>query len=102
MNDTVECPCCQHENDATDVLTNELSSDNTTDWECSNCEKEFEIHVEFDPCYSAEKIIYEDCQSCGDSTRDIAEKGRIFPWPENIKETKLCRPCFGKLYFENQ
>lgn len=101
MNDTVECPYCEHENDATDALS-ELSSDNTTDWECSKCGEEFEVHVEFDPVFSSEKIVYEDCEKCGKPTRDIHDKGRVFPWPKNIKETKLCGPCFGKLHFENQ
>lgn len=103
MNDTVECPYCQYENDMTDALES-LSSDNITDWECQNdeCGEEFEVHVEFEPIFSSEKIVYEDCEKCGDATRDIAEKGRIYPWPKNTKENKLCRPCFGKLYFENQ
>jgi len=99
MNDTVECPYCEHENDMTDALS-ELSSDNTTDWECSKCGEEFEVHVEFEPSFSAGKIVYEDCEKCGDKTRDIKEKGRVFPWPGLIREKKICRTCFGKAHSE--
>ena len=99
MNDTVECPYCQYENDMTDALEG-LSSDNTTDWECQNdeCGEEFEVHVEFEPSFSAGKIVYEDCEKCGESTRDndIKKKGRVFPWPDHLTEETVCRFCFHK------
>lgn len=92
--DSVDCPYCEHENELTDVLDGGLSVDNTTDWECAKCEKEFEIHVEFEPTYNASKIIYTDCESCGENVRDVHVKGKRFPYPQNIKETKLCHKCY--------
>lgn len=100
MFNTVECPYCEYENDMSDALSDGLSSDNTFDWECENCEKEFEVFVDFDPVYYPSKIVYEKCQKCGTETRDICEKGRITPYPNHYKETKLCRPCFRKGYIE--
>lgn len=96
MNDTVECPYCEYENDMTDALSDGLSSDNTFDWECSNCEEEFEVYVEFEPSYYPSKIEYVVCEKCGTETRDILEKGKVFPYPEHLKESKVCRSCFHK------
>jgi hypothetical protein len=96
MYDTVECPYCGYENDMTDALCDGLSSDNNIDWECQQCEQEFEVHVEFDPTYSASKIVYEDCDDCGKSTRDIYHSKRIFPFPEKFEGKKLCQECFYK------
>ncbi len=95
MWNTVECPYCEYKNDMSDALT-DLPSDNMFDHECANCEQEFEVEVEFDPQYSANKIIYEKCQICSDETRDICQKGKIFPYPEHVKEAKLCWSCFSK------
>ncbi|MMZ66439.1 hypothetical protein D1872_289380 [compost metagenome] len=96
MHDTVDCPYCGHENDMSDALTDGLSSDNTFDHECSNCEKEFEVYVEFDPSFSASKIEYTNCDNCGDKTRDIREKGRIFPFPKALEGKRVCKSCFYK------
>ncbi|MEK4025819.1 hypothetical protein [Sporosarcina sp. FSL W7-1283] len=93
---TVECPYCEHENDMSDGLT-DLPSDNRFDTECEICEKEFEVEVEFSPDYSGSKIEYKDCDLCGESVRDINEKGRMFPFPENTNATKLCKSCRRKL-----
>lgn len=56
--DTVECPYCEHDNDMTDGLT-DLPDSLTFDTECEECEKEFEVEVEFYPDYSGNKIEYE-------------------------------------------
>jgi len=96
MWNTVECPYCEKENDMSDALSDGLSSDNKFDTECSFCEEEFEVEVEFDPQYSASKIVYEDCDICGQSTRDPAKRGKIFPYPESIKEDIVCTTCFFK------
>jgi len=95
MNDTVECPYCQHENDMSEG-TVDLPSDNKFDHECENCEQEFEVEVEFYPSYSSGKIEYVPCEKCGDETRDSLKRGRVFPYPKNIKENVVCRPCFYK------
>ncbi|WP_059049049.1 hypothetical protein [Paenibacillus senegalimassiliensis] len=99
MNDTVECPYCGHENDMSDGLT-DLSSDNKFDHECSCCEREFEVEVEFDPIYSASEIVYVSCEKCGVETRDPAKKGSIFPWPQFIDQNTLCRSCFLRAHQE--
>lgn len=100
MSDTVDCPYCDHENDMSDALADGLSDDNKLDWECSNCEREFEVYVEFDPSFSASKIEYIDCENCGSNTRDVLEKGRIFPFPKALEGKRICRHCFHKALSE--
>lgn len=95
MFETVECPYCEHENDMSDGLT-DLPSSNTFDHECEKCEREFEVSVEFYPSYSGTEIEYIKCEKCGEEKRDIVYKGKIFPYPESLKETTVCRPCFHK------
>lgn len=95
MFDTVECPYCEYENDMSEGLT-DLPSSNKFDHECENCEKEFEVEVEFEPSYSGLKIIYEKCERCGKKTRDFAKRGKIYPYPESLKENVVCKPCFFK------
>ena len=95
MFDTVECPYCGHENDMSDG-TVDLPSDNRFDHECSGCEREFEVYVEFSPSYSSSEIVYEHCKKCGREERDLKQKGRVFPFPESLKETKVCSTCFYK------
>lgn len=93
MSNTVECPYCEHENDVTDALQ-DLNSDNLTDWECCNCEVEFELQAEFEPSWGASKIDYVECERCGDVTRDIKRKGSIFSYPKTYNEKALCEPCW--------
>ncbi|MNO29199.1 hypothetical protein D3C76_191070 [compost metagenome] len=100
MSDTVDCPFCEHENDMSDALCDGLSNDNTFDHECENCGEEFEVYVEFDPTYSASKIVYVNCEKCGTETRDPAKKGNIYPWPQFIDHNILCRSCFRKAHQE--
>lgn len=95
MFDTVECPYCEHENDMSDGLT-DLPNDNKFDHECENCEREFEVEVEFDPVYSGFEIEYVDCEKCGQETRDPVKKGKTFPWPKSINAKVICRDCFYK------
>ena len=89
----VECPYCEHENNITDALQ-DLNSDNMTDWECSNCEEEFELQAEFDPTWSASKIEYVECGNCGDVSRNFKRQGLVFPYPENSKANVLCESCW--------
>lgn len=93
MNDTVGCPYCEYENDMSDGLI-DLPSDNKFDHECSNCEEEFEVFVEFDPCYSSSKIEYVACEKCNRKTREPNVKGRIFPFPKSVIENVLCEECW--------
>lgn len=95
MFETAECPYCGHENDMTGSFER-LGDDNIFDWKCSNCEKEFRVEVE--PVFTASKIEYIDCEKCGTNTRDICEKGSIFPYPKHISENKICKSCFRKAY----
>jgi hypothetical protein len=83
-----------------DALCDGLSSDNKLDWECQECEEEFEVTVEFEPSYSAEKIIYDNCDVCSVKTRDIHEEGRVFPFPKALTGKKLCYRCWSKFYFK--
>ena len=98
---TIECPYCGYENDTSDWLVN-LPDDNCFDQECENCEKEFEVEVEFEPIYSASKIEYTNCERCNKLVRDsdTYNRGRIFPYPKNIKEDLLCEKCYRGLMYE--
>lgn len=93
--DTVECPYCRHENDMSDGCV-DLPEDNKFDHECENCGEEFEVEVEFEPIYSANKIVYEVCECCGSKTRDYYTKGRVHPFPKCISESLLCPVCWRK------
>lgn len=95
MGDTVECPYCGHENDMSDGVT-DLPSDNKFDQECSNCFEEFEVFVEFHPSYGNAKIVYTACEKCENEERDVRRIGKVFPFPEGIKEKVLCNRCYLK------
>lgn len=88
----VDCPCCGHENDVTDALQ-DLDRDNMTDWECSECGEEFELQAEFEPSWSASKIEYHECENCGDVSRYVKHKGKVFPYPKTEAKV-LCEPCW--------
>lgn len=92
MKDTVECPYCHQENDMSDGLT-DLPADNRFDHECDECEREFEVEVEFEPYYSASKITSAKCDVCGEQTRDAHKAGGTFPWP-NPRWNILCSACY--------
>jgi len=92
--DTVECPYCGHENDMSDGCV-DLPEDNKFDHECEKCGEEFEVEVELEPTYSANKIIYDTCECCGRKTRDSYKKGRVHPFP-SIQESLLCPDCWRK------
>lgn len=98
--DTVECPYCGHENDMSDGCV-DLPEDNKFDHECENCGEEFEVEVEFEPNYSSNKIVYDTCECCGKKTRDfIKKKGRVHPFPKDIKESLLCYDCWKELLYK--
>ena len=92
MFDIVECPHCGYDNDMSDGLT-DLPSDNKFDQECANCEREFEVEVEFEPHYSSAEIVYEKCEKCGTETRDI---------PKYIEAANVCRMCYLKAVAEKR
>lgn len=93
FNDTVECPYCEHENDMSEG-TVDLPSDNKFDHECENCEREFEVQVEFYPSYSSAEIEYVQCEKCGTETREPLKRGKVFPFPKSFSENTVCRSCF--------
>lgn len=97
---TVECPYCEYDNDMTDALLSDLSSNNTFDWECQKCEKEFEVCVEFEPYFNTSKIEYEKCDDCGELVREICKRKSTFPFPKNIDLNQLCDYCFRKNLYE--
>lgn len=93
MNDTVECPYCEFDNDMSEGCI-DLPNDNTFDFECEKCECEFEVEVEFYPSYNASEIVYVECERCKEPTRDSVKKGNIFPFPKAFSEKVICRPCW--------
>ncbi|HHY0482711.1 hypothetical protein [Vibrio parahaemolyticus] len=48
--DTIDCPYCSHEHEPTGCHEIDDGS-----WECENCEKEFEVLIEYNPMYSTSK-----------------------------------------------
>lgn len=42
----IKCPYCKHEHEA----TMDIESDNG-EWWCDNCEKQFQVQLEYDPVY---------------------------------------------------
>jgi len=94
MFDTVKCPYCKETNDMSDALCDGISEDNKFDWECQNCEKEFEVYVEFIPTYDATEIKYVQCDMCKAIVRDIYEKNKTHPFPEKLKNKKICYKCW--------
>lgn len=99
MYDTVECPYCGYENNMSDGCV-DLPDDNKFDHECENCQREFEVYVEFEPIYSTSVIEYIECEICRKETRDIVKRGYIYPYPKNIKEDNICQSCWRKLIFK--
>ena len=83
-----------------DALSSGLSDDNKLDWECQECEEEFEVTVEFEPVYSADRIVYYKCDECGTKTRDIYKEGRVFPFPKSLTGKELCHKCWSSAYFK--
>ncbi|ASA22594.1 hypothetical protein [Paenibacillus donghaensis] len=98
--DTVDCPYCGYENDMSHALTDGLSDDNKLDWECQKCDEEFEVTVEFEPSYSADKIVYHECDKCGTKTRNIYKRGMVFPFPESLEGKSFCKSCWAEAYLK--
>jgi hypothetical protein len=100
MNDFVRCPYCDAKND---MHSDYYESSLTFDHECCECGEEFEVEVEFDPCYSAGKIEYKECKECGCEYRF---EGRSFPRPKKYKdksseEYEICTKCYYELIAED-
>lgn len=54
----IECPYCKHEYEDDGGETSRAASEvanSTVDKECPECEKTFEVFVEWDPCYYSNK-----------------------------------------------
>ncbi|RXZ84601.1 hypothetical protein EBB07_00875 [Paenibacillaceae bacterium] len=98
MSKEVECPYCEHENDLTEYLTDVRGDE--FDHECESCEREFEIHVAYEPSLCSSEIVYENCQSCGDKTREPYKKGKVFPYPKHVEHDVICKSCWLKAYRE--
>ncbi|WDI05237.1 hypothetical protein PUW25_25855 (plasmid) [Paenibacillus urinalis] len=98
MYDKVDCPYCGRKNDMRDALTEGLSDDNTTDWECEHCGQEFTVHVDFIPTFTASKIIIVECDLCKFETSDIKNKDNVWPFPEALLKLgkNFCHSCWLK------
>lgn len=79
MADFVDCPYCGAENEMFDYWKNS----NAFDHECEECEKVFEVEVNFDPVFYAQKINYEKCRECGKYFRCFDGSNR-----------KVCPTCY--------
>lgn len=98
----VECPYCKEDNDMDNYLA-DVSGNETFDVECAHCEESFEVFVEFEPSFSAEKIVYRTCESCAKETRDPRMRGKTYPFPKSVVVDVLCSYCyFNAIHEENK
>ena len=99
MHNTCECPYCGYENDISDF------EGDSFDQECSNCEEEFEVTVEYEPTFTANKIEYIKCDECCREERSscMSYENSTYPYPKKYKgkEIKLCHDCYVKGVFED-
>lgn len=96
----VICPYCKCKVDINNSILVDLDAENyIEDYECDNCEKEFDVYIEFEPIGSTEKITYENCDCCKreDKRRNFYKRDNTFPFPNDKRYSKLCRSCYGKL-----
>ena len=86
----IECPYCE------ESFELEYDYDGTEfDQECPHCGEEIEITVEFEPSFSASKIVHYDCEECG---KEYRFSGDWYPHPKKYtKESKICETCRRKL-----
>lgn len=54
MSDTIDCPKCEHEHEAT-----ESHEDDSGEMECEACEFKFFVEVDYDPSYSTSCVKHE-------------------------------------------
>ena len=95
MYDTVECPYCGYDNDMSDGL-DDLPYENKFDHECYECERDFQVNVEFNPEYYASEIKYHKCDICGDLDREPKNKGFVHPYPKTEADV-LCTLCWKSM-----
>lgn len=102
MYDTVNCPYCNAENDMSDALCDGLNSDNKFDWECQECEKEFEVYVESEPSFTASKIKYIKCDRCvRKALENIVNQDHVFHFLKHLKESHYVFNVTMKKYSKN-
>lgn len=53
--DTMDCPYCGHENEPTGCHETDSGTQ-----ECFECEREFEVHIDYSPNYHTSKIDEEE------------------------------------------
>ena len=87
-----ECPYCEYENSISC-----LENDNF-DHECEECEREFEVNIEYDPIICTSEIEYRICIDC---KKEYRFTGQSFPRPEiykniDLKEYYVCPACFHR------
>lgn len=99
MFSVVECPYCMEDNDMDDYLS-DISGNETFDLECAHCDEEFEVRVEFEPTFSAEKIVIDTCESCKTTTRDAYRRGKVHPYLKSREFDVLCFDCFHTRKYE--
>ena len=91
----VECPYCEYDNET------EMDGCTEYDQECSNCGEEFEVTVEFDPCFTASKIECHDCLECGKNYRFEGWCSTSTKYSHlKYNERFVCRSCEYKIFEE--
>lgn len=94
----VNCPYCEHINNI------DLDGLDNFDQECNNCEKEFEVSVEYEPVINASEIIYKICIDCGNEYRYDGQSHPIPKKYEDDYENKnyfVCEDCYCKETFKD-
>lgn len=100
MSNSVYCPYCEEE---IHISYDDYEGSESFDMECSHCGEEFEVTVEYEPSFSANKITYEICRGCG---QEFRYEGKSFPRPEKYKhlsydEYIICSKCYKEGIFED-
>jgi hypothetical protein len=99
--DHIECPYCLEDNLLSKILEDRDHAE-SFDVECTFCQKEFEITVEYEPSYMSHKIEYEKCEHCGDEVRySLRNRKNSFPFPDVFGEKEVCRKCCEKAIMES-
>lgn len=90
-----KCPYCGEMNDMTEALAEGYEDkDGKFDWTCRACDGEFEVVVEWEPKFEVAKIIWTECQKCGELVRHTHKRENTFPFPKSLEGKEVCPWCY--------
>ena len=77
--------------DVFDIVIDKLVTDNISAGEIRRS-----IIRYLDAEYGALEVEAGLCEKCGRETRDLARRGKVFPYPKSLRENTVCMSCFFK------